>query len=228
MTLLAGAAMATALLASGCSAGQVAETAAKVPSVPGASGEVSVDGGSFSVRNATVVYHDGGYKADADAPLDLHIFNDTDEAVTVTVTSPDAKSVTLAAGAKGTPSPSVSPSASPSPTPSATPSATATPSGAPTATPSGEPTPSAEPTPAAEPPAEPVRLEIAAGSFAALTASGQQFVQLIGLSEELKAGETVQVVFDFGNGAKLTLAVPIGVPLTPVPRGSAEVGEGEH
>ncbi|GAA4456631.1 hypothetical protein GCM10023170_051620 [Phytohabitans houttuyneae] len=224
MTLLAGAAAVTALLASGCSAGQIAETAAKVPSVPGVSGDVTSTDGSFSVRNALVVYHGGGYEAGADAPLDLHIFNNTGKDVTVTVTSPDAESVTLAAGAKGTPSPSASPSASPSPTPSAT----ATPSGTPTATPTGEATPSAEPTPAAEPPARPASVQIPAGSFAALNAGGQQFIELVGLSEELKPGEMVELVLDFGGGAKLTLAVPMGVPLTPVPRGSAEAGEGEH
>jgi hypothetical protein len=71
-------------------------------------------------------------------------------------------------------------------------------------------------------------VEIAAGSFAALTPSGGQFLQLVGLNEELKAGESVRLVFDFGGGVKLTLDVPMGVPMTPVPRGSAEVGEGEH
>jgi hypothetical protein len=222
MTLLAGAAAMTALLASGCSAGQLAETAEMVPAVPGANKDVSAFGGSLSVRNALVVYHAGGYEADADAPLDLSIFNDTGQAVTVTVTSPDAKSVTLSAGAQGTPSPSASPSASPSPTPSAT----ATPSGTPTAT--TEPTTSAEPTPPAEAPAQPATVEIAAGSFAALGPSGKQLLQLIGLNEELKAGETVQLVFDFGGGTKLTLDVPVSVPLTPVPRASAEVDEEEH
>lgn len=221
MTLLAGAAMATALLASGCGAGQIAETAEMVPAVPGANGDVSAFGGTLSVQDALVVYHTGGYEKGADAPLDLHIFNDTGRAVTVTVTSPDAESVTLAAGAKGTPSPSASPSASPT----ATATATATPSGTPTATPTAEPTPSAEPTPA---PAQPATVEIAAGSFAALDPSLGQFVQLVGLNEELKPGDSVELVFDFGDGTKLTLAVPMGVPLTPVPRGSAETDEGGH
>ena len=222
MTLLAGAAMATALFASGCSAGQIAETAAKVPSVPGANGDVSVDGGSLSVRNALVVFHAEGYAADADAPLELHIFNDTSKPVTVTVTSPDAKSVTLSTGAKGTPSPS--PSAPPSPSVEPSPTVTATPTG----TPTGEPEPTVEPTPAAEPPARPATVEIAAGGFAVLSPSGGQFAELLGLNEELKPGETVQLVFDFGGGTKLTMAVPVGVPLTPGPRASAEVGEEEH
>jgi len=226
MTLLAGAAAVTALLASGCSAGQIAETAEQVPAVPGANVDVSAFDGTLSVRNAMVVYHAGGYEKDADAPVDLLIFNDTAKAVTLTVSSPSAESVTLAAGAKGTPSPSVSPSASPTPTSaSATPSATATPSGTPSATPTAEPTPSVEPTP---PPAPPATVEIAAGSFAALTPAGGQFLQLIGLKDELKAGGTVELVFDFGGGVTKTLEVPVGVPLTPVPRASAETDEGEH
>lgn len=224
MTLLAGTAVATALLASGCGTGQIAETAEKVAAVPGTSGDVTVSDGTLSVRNAMVVYHSGGYEADADAPLDLRIFNDTGKDVTVTVSSPDAKSVTMAAGALGTPSPSASPSASP--TPSAEPSATATPSGTPSGTPSA--TPTAEPTPSAEPPAKPASVQIAAGSFAVLGPSAGQFIELVGLNEELKAGGTVELRFDFGGGATLTLAVPMGVPLTPVPRGSAEAGEDEH
>lgn len=235
MTLLAGAAMATALLASGCSAGQIAETAAKVPSVPGANGDVRGPDGSFSVRNALVVYQTEGYEAGATAPLDLHIFNNSERAVTVTITSEDAESVTLGAGAQGTPSPSASPSDSPSATPTAdaTPSATATPTSSPGATPTAtpdattEPTPTAEPTPAA-PAAQPARVQIAPGSFAALTASGQQVVQLVGLKEELKPGQVVTLVFDFGGGATLTLDVPMGVPLTPVPRASSVVEEEEH
>ncbi|MDQ7910683.1 hypothetical protein RB614_39925 [Phytohabitans sp. ZYX-F-186] len=228
MTLLAGAAVATALLASGCSAGQIAETAQKVPAVPGANGDISALGGSLSVRNAMVVYHSGGYETGADAPLDLHIFNDTGQPVTVTVTSADAESVTLATGAKGTPSPTPSPSVSPSASPSVEPTGTPSGSAEATGTPSASATPTAEPTPTVEPPAPPATVRIPAGSFAALTASGQQFVELLGLKQELKAGETVQLLFDFGGGATLTLDVPVGVPMTPVPRGSAEAGEGEH
>ncbi|GAA4145148.1 hypothetical protein GCM10022251_05260 [Phytohabitans flavus] len=228
MTLLACAAMATALLASGCSAGQDAETAEMVPAVPGANDDVPSSGGALSVRNAMVVYHAGGYEAGADAPLDLSIFNGMDQPVTVTVTSPDARSVTLVTGAKGTPSPSASPSPTATATPSATPSATATPSGTATATPTGAPTPSAEPTPTAAPPAPPATVRIDAGSFAALTPSGAQFLQLLGLNEELKSGKTITLVFDFGDDRNLELEVPVGVPLTPVPRGSAETDEGGH
>jgi hypothetical protein len=223
MTLLAGAAMATALLASGCGTGQIAETAEKVAAVPGASGDVTSNDGSFSVRNALVVYHGDGYKAGDNVPLDLRIFNNSGKTVTVTVTSPDAKSVALAAGAKGTPAPSASPSESPA----STPSATATPSGEPTSSATPSATPSAEPTPTAEAPARPASVQIAPGSFAALTSSGQQVIELVGLNEELKPGESVELVFDFA-GTKLTLAVPMAVPLTPVPRGSAEVAEEGH
>jgi hypothetical protein len=220
MTLLAGAAAMTALLASGCGAGQIAETAEQVPAVPGANGHVDVPGGSVSVRNAMVVYHAGGYEKSEDAPLDLRIFNDTGQAVTVTVTTESAETATIVTGAKGTPSPSASP------TPSASASATPTASATATPTASAETTPTAEPTPS-EAPARPATIEIPAGSFAVLDPSATQFVQLIGLKEELTGGRSVKLVFEVA-GARMELEVPLGVPLTPVPRGSAEPGEGEH
>ncbi|WP_345541817.1 copper chaperone PCu(A)C [Phytohabitans rumicis] len=212
LTLLAGVATATALLASGCGAGQIAETAEMKPAVPGTNGQLDVaQNQSLSVRNAMVAY-DGseGYQVGADAPLEVWIFNDTSETVSVTVSTPNAKAVTLSGGETASPSPSPSPAESASPSPDA----------------SGSPAPS--PSPEAPPAPEPASIEIAAGSFAAFSESTKQHLVLTGLTEELKPGETVELTFDFGNGRTLKLDVPVGTPLSPAPRASAETDEGEH
>ncbi|MEJ3743098.1 hypothetical protein WEI85_07415 [Actinomycetes bacterium KLBMP 9797] len=224
-TLLAGAvATATAaLLLSGCGAGQIAETANKVAAVPGASGEVRIGdartGGLVSVRNAVVVY-DGpeGYEKGASAPLDIRIFNDTQQSVTVRISSPEsAESVAPASADAATPaeSPSGSPAASASASPSVTP----------VGSPSASPSPSAS-EPAA--PARPATVEIPAGEYVVLTEAAGEYLRLVGLKQPLKPGEAVEVVFDFGGGQELKLPVPVGIPLTPVPRASAEVSEEEH
>lgn len=220
-TLLAGAAAAAALLVSGCSAGQIAETAGKVASVPGASADITTDDGILSVRNAVVVY-DGteGYKAGADAPLDVRIFNGTqrDVTVTVSVNSEDAGSVSLSGGEEEEETPSQSPSES------ASPSASASPSGS--ASPSASATPSASPSPTAKP-ARPASIEIAAGEFVVLTEAAGEYLRVIDLAQPLTPGTSVRIIFDFGDGRTKELAVPVGIPLSPAARESAEVSE-EH
>lgn len=222
-TLLAGAAAAAALLVSGCSAGQVAETAGKVASVPGASADITTDDGILSVRNAVVVY-DGteGYKAGADAPLDVRIFNGTQQAVTVTVSvnSEDAGSVSLSGGEEEEETPSPSPSESASPSASASPSGSASPSASVSASPSASPSPTAKP-------ARPASIEIAAGEFVVLTEAAGEYLRVVDLAQPLTPGKSVRIIFDFGDGRTKELAVPVGIPLSPAARESAEVSE-EH
>jgi hypothetical protein len=212
LTLLAGAAAATALLASGCGAGQIAETAEMKPAVPGANAQLDVSQDeNIAVRNAMVAYEGiEGYKAGSDAPLEVWIFNDTESAITVTVTSPSAKVVTLSGGETASPSPSASPAESASPSPDV----------------SGSPSPS--PSPEAPPAPEPASIQIAAGSFAAFSESTKQHLILSGLTEDLTPGQDVELHFDFGNGRTLTLNTPVGIPLSPAPRASGEADEGEH
>jgi hypothetical protein len=46
-----------------------------------------------------------------------------------------------------------------------------------------------------------------------------------GLSDRLAPGSAVSMTFEFSNGAQpLTLQAPVGVPLSPAPRGSAVPG----
>ncbi|RKN38846.1 hypothetical protein [Micromonospora endolithica] len=218
--LLSGMAATTGLLLSGCGAGQVAETANKEPSVQGVN--VSAGNGEYAVRGLLIEFPGvEGYQAGANATLNAVIYNDSESPVTVTVTTDSAREVVITGG---TPSaiPSASPSQSPSDSPSETAaaSASATPSEPASESPSasGSASPSAPPsvieTPAA-PAGQPARIEIPPLSYVQLNTEAQQTLQLIGLDESLRSGQNVFVTFDFGNGASVTGAAPVAVPLTP-------------
>ncbi|MEH1165724.1 hypothetical protein V6V47_10095 [Micromonospora sp. CPCC 205539] len=231
--LLSGIAAATSLLASGCGAGQIAQTAEKVPSVQGVN--ISAGNGVFAVRGLQVQYPGTeGYKAGQDATLDAVIYNDSKETVTVTVTTESAREVVITGGsASPSPSASESTSTSPSPSDSVSPSATgsASPSGrrstsaSPSVTPSETGSSSATPSApesarasgSASPstPGEPAKIELAPLSYLQLNEKATQQLRLIGLNEALRSGQNVFVTFDFGNGNTATSAVPVAVPLTP-------------
>jgi hypothetical protein len=220
--VLAAVGAAGTLLVSGCGAGQIAETAAKAPSVPGVNAEVDVEGGSYKIRNLGVGYRDPeGYPAGSNAPLEMVLFNDTDEPVTVTFSTDSARSIALA-GATAVPTP---------PAATSTPSVGAgvEPTDQPTATRTPRPTGSVQPLPtaSAEAPAGAApRVEIPARSFVLLNRTGGQFVQLEGLNEELLPGQSVKLQFDFG-GQRFSTEVPVMVPLSPAPVASPVVeGEG--
>src|SRR5690349_14807337 len=144
--LATGVATLAAIALAGCSAGQVAETSLKNPSVYGVNAD-SPDGAVF-VRNLAVAYNgSAGYAAGADAPLQLGLYNQTKQPVTVLISSQplngalakqgvvSAQSVGLVGGASATPSAPASaspepsgsqdPSTEPSGTPSTAPSSTA-------------------------------------------------------------------------------------------------------
>ena len=84
--LLVGAATAAAVTLSGCGAGQIAETALKNPSVYGSNAQ-SADG-SLLVRGLAVAYSSPeGYPSGGSAPLEVHLFNQTRQPMTVTISS---------------------------------------------------------------------------------------------------------------------------------------------
>ncbi|MGB2572305.1 hypothetical protein ACPFP2_28255 [Micromonospora citrea] len=202
--LLSGMAAATALLVTGCGAGQVAETANKEPSIQGVN--VQTPDNAYKVRGLYVEYPGGeGYKTGGNAGVNTVIYNDTRDPVTVTVTTDSAREIVLT-GATGSPSPSATASPSESPSESASPSASGSPSASPSET--------ASPSPSA-PAGEPARIEIPALSYVQLTVAGGRHLQLIGLNENLLAGQQVNLTFDFGNGRTISTPAPVGVPLTP-------------
>ncbi|MGC4818104.1 hypothetical protein [Micromonospora sp. DT63] len=225
--LLSGIAAATSLLASGCGAGQIAETALKEPSVQGVS--LTSPNGSYSVRGLLVTYPGTeGYRAGQDAPLEAVIYNDSKSTVTVTITTQSAREV-LISGGSASPTPSASESASATPstsasgsaTPSASESRSASPSATPSETGSSSATPSAPESArasgsaSAAAPGQPARIELAPLSYIQLNSQATTQLRLIGLTEALRSGQNVIVTFDFGNGNTVTGQAPIAVPLTP-------------
>jgi len=228
--LLAGLGAAGGLLLTGCGAGQIAETAAKAPSVPGVNAAVEAAGGSYLIRNLVVAYRDPkGYPAGSNAPLEMAIFNETDQPVTVRVTSDSARTVVLA-GATATPTPPAATPTPGSPTASPTGRPNVNPTDQPTTTETPRPTGSVQPlpTPPSVPAGGPARLEIPARSFVLLTRTAGRFLQLEGLNEDLSPGQSINLAFDF-NGKSFTTEVPVTTPLSPAPPGSPvteEAGEG--
>lgn len=214
-TLTTGAAALAAIALTGCSAGQVAETALKKPSVYGVNAESS--DGSVFIRNLAVAY-DGsaGYASGDDAPLQLGLYNQSRQAVTVLISSRpatgadgkdsvvSARSVGLTGGAAASPEPSESKPAETGNEPSANPSPSESPSAQPSAT--GAAT-------------RPARIEI--GPLGAVTFLPEDAEKLLasGLTGKLLPGQSINLVFEFSNGAKqLVLQAPVAIPASPASR----------
>jgi hypothetical protein len=221
--LLAGVAVASALLASGCGTGQISETAAMEPAVTGVNAQTTDN--IFKIRNLSVNYPGSkGYAAGADAPLDVVIYNDSGKAVTVTVTTDSARAVVLAGGSASPSAPaSASPSGSASASPSGSASASASASGSATPTGGASASASASPTPSPTPADVPASLQIPSGGFLVLNrASGRQ-LQLNGLNAALRPGQSVNLVFTF-DGTEIKTPAPMGLPLTAAPPATPVVG----
>jgi hypothetical protein len=234
VALAAGLATAAAVALTGCSAGQVAETALKKPSNSGVNADTADS--TVAIRNLQVVYNGpAGYRSGENAPVEVAIYNRTKQQIVVTISSTppavqggqviSARQVGLTGGAAAaTPSVSVAPEPSGS-RPPATPD---------TETPDNIPSPDASESAAVPPPApsvapaplQPARLTIEAMGSASFLPGDQEMLTLVGLSDRLVPGMSVNLVFEFStNAAPLTLQAPVGVPLSPAPRGSAVEGE---
>src|SRR5690349_17037426 len=190
-----GVATLAAIALAGCSAGQVAETSLKKPSVYGVNAESS--DGSVFIRNLAVGY-DGtaGYAAGANAPLHLGLYNQTKQTITVLISSrPDtattgkdsvvsAKSVGLVGGSAA---PSAAPTAIPEPSgsrPSDTTDDQNTeqiPSADPSTGPSAGEAPSTAPTPAGAV-TRPARIEIGPLGSATFLPEDAEKLQATGLT----------------------------------------------
>ncbi|PZG17607.1 hypothetical protein C1I95_15135 [Micromonospora craterilacus] len=202
--LLPGIAAAAGLLLSGCGAGQISETANKAPSIQGVN--LQAADGKYGVRSVLVAYPGvEGYRAGDDAVLNAVFFNETQNPVTVTVTSSDAREVVLTTVRAATsPSPTGSPSPTTSPSPEESPEGTPSPA-------------SPSPSPTGSPATEPARIVLPPLSYVQLNTEGDRVLQLIGLNEAVLAGENITLTFDFGGGNTITSLAPIAVPLTPAP-----------
>jgi copper(I)-binding protein len=232
----ASAAMAAGLLLSGCGAGQVTQTENQNPPISG----VNVDSKDRSIQLRNVAFQYGGtagYKTGQAVPLHVRIVNQNLTPIRLVGVTTDAGAVVIAGKGVTPPAPSVPPS---SPAPSASGS-----SGAPSGSASGPASasgsasgsvsapPSAPPSsaPPSGPPANPtIDVEIPVRGLAVLDPSLDRYLQIAGLSEELKPGDTVEVTFRFQTDAGevvLSTPVPVAIPLSPPPRSPLHLEEGE-
>ncbi|MEU8656628.1 hypothetical protein [Actinoplanes philippinensis] len=213
--MVAGAATVAALALGACSAGQVAGTAMLDTPIAGVNAESS--DGKVLVRNLQVEYNGiKGYEAHENAPLEVSLFNETNDTVTVTISSqaaanrPDVLSATRVGFVS---------------------TATVTTPGEVAGTSAGasaEPGASAAPSPSTEPASTvaPAQIKIGPQGSAVFKPTDAAQLQAVDLSGELKPGMTLNLVFEFSNDATpLIVQAPVASPLTPAPRGSAEIHE---
>jgi len=210
--LATGVATLAAIALAGCSAGQVAETSLKKSSVYGVNAASSDQ--SVFIRNLAVAYKGStGYPAGADATLQVGLYNQTRQTVTVLISSKpaadatgkdtvvSAQSVGLVGGAAAPPTAASTPSPS---TPGSEQSAGASPSAEPSAT---------------GPAAQPARIELAPLGTATFLPEDAQQLQALGLSGKLVPGQSINLVFEFSNGAApLVLQAPVAIPQVPASR----------
>jgi copper(I)-binding protein len=212
------------LALAGCSAGQITQTATQVAPVVGISG----DAGDIALRNLVIEYNGPeGYAAGSDAPLVVRLFNNGLEPVTLVGVSADKAEAVILTGSPTVVTPTEPPTQPPSPEPTASPEASPSPTDteAPTATPTATATPT--PTPQ-RPTAEPVSVTIPPQSYVLLVpGQGENgHLVLVGLTEAIIPGESVNVTFTFDNGTSVVLPVPLAPPVHEVPRATPVVDPG--
>ena len=221
VALAAGVATVAVIALGGCSAGQVAETAMLDAPISGL--DTQSPDGSLLIRNLQVVYNSPtGYPAGGNAPLQVSLYNESRQPITVVITSTppqgevqgvvSARQVGLTGGAAA-----ASPSANPEPS-GTVPSDT---SGLPgeqvpeTGQPTSLPPTSAPPAAAAQP----ARITIQGLSSAVYQPGDEQSLQLIGLSDELRPGNSVSLSFQVSNSNQpLNVLAPVAIPLSPASR----------
>lgn len=76
-------------------------------------------------------------------------------------------------------------------------------------------TETATPTPSGE---SSFSVAVSGPGYTLLVPGQGQYLQLVGLTKELKPGQTVPVTFTFADNSSITLAVPIAPPATPAAR----------
>jgi hypothetical protein len=227
LALLAASAAAATGLLSGCGAGQITGTDSQVAPVPGLNLQSS--DGSILVRDLKIAYRDpAGYIQGGTAPVSVLIYNTTRSPVILTGVQAQGGRVVLS-GPNAVPPGGTSAAPLP-PTTSSAPSASASPSRRPngSASPSASVVaPSAPPSTVTPPPVgiSDIRITIPPGGFVKLTPDAARYLQVTDLARALRSGGGVQMRFAFDNGAVIEANVPVGTPLTPLPRSPMDLHE---
>jgi hypothetical protein len=196
------------LAVAGCSAGQTAETSILQTPVSGLN--TSSPDGSLLIRNLQVVFGDSaGYPANGTAPIQVSLFNQTEQPVTVTISSqpptPAAEGI-VSAGQVGL-SGGASDSASAAPSPSD--SASAGPS----------------PSDSAPPALQPAKITIDALGTASFLPGDPESLQAVGLTNRLAPGNSLALTIQVGTAAPMSVLAPVAIPLSPASRGPAVENE---
>jgi copper(I)-binding protein len=66
-------------------------------------------------------------------------------------------------------------------------------------------------------------MRIAPSSYLLLVPGQGPYLRLVGLTQALTPGSSVEVTFTFAEAITVTVTVPFGLPTAPVPRTSADV-----
>ncbi|MEU4425472.1 hypothetical protein AB0F81_33030 [Actinoplanes sp. NPDC024001] len=221
--LAAGAATVAVLALGGCSAGQVAETAILDTPISGVDRETLH--ASVFIRNLMIPYNGvEGYHAGDDAPIELSLYNQTNDPITVSISSRPTEQPQVVSAAQVGIAPA---SAAGAPDAHASEEPGAHGSEEPSAPGSASPDASAAPSePAAQ--IKPAQVVLPAQGSVLFRPTDRELLQAFDLSEDLKPGTSVNLVFEFSDGSPaLVLQAPVANPLTPAPRVTGEAGEEE-
>ena len=216
-----GALLLSPIALTACSAGQVSQTATQNRDKVGPEAAV----GDITLRQITLAHpQDGLYKEGDNAELQMAIVNTSTEADTLVGIEGEVFDGVLVSG-QATASPAVPGSPSAEPVATTAPAAPTTPGTTPqTTAPEATPSPGALPTPTV--PAAPstptasseVEIPVPAGSTVFLGGASGATVELADLSEELTAGQSIEVTLTFEQAGEVTVQALVATPDRVVPR----------
>ena len=216
-----GALLLSPIALTACSAGQVAQTATQNRDKVGPEAAV----GDITLRQITLAHpQDGLYEEGENAELQMAIVNTSTEVDTLVGIEGEVFDGVLVSG-QATASPAVPGSPSAEPVATTAPAAPTTPGTAPqTTAPEATPSPGALPTPTV--PAAPstptasseVEIPVPAGSTVFLGGASGATVELADLSEELTAGQSIEVTLTFEQAGEVTVQALVATPDRVVPR----------
>jgi copper(I)-binding protein len=216
-----GALLLSPIALTACSAGQVSQTATQNRDKVGPEAAV----GDITLRQITLAHpQDGLYEEGENAELQMAIVNTSTEADTLVGIEGEVFDGVLVSG-QATASPAVPGSPSAEPVATTAPAAPTTPGTTPqTTAPEATPSPGALPTPTV--PAAPstptasseVEISVPAGSTVFLGGASGATVELAELSEELTAGQSIEVTLTFEQAGEVTVQALVATPDRVVPR----------
>jgi hypothetical protein len=193
-TRFAAIAAASALLLTGCAAGQRAATANEVPVIDGVTASI----GQIDLRNVTILTPPkGSYAAGSDADLQVYLVNNGQPDKLVSVSSSSAASVEIFSSQADADAAASSPSAS--------------------ATDDATPSDSASPSDTSAPASSSAVVDLASGQLTRVGSGGSAPVIVIkGLTAALYPAMSIPLVFTFANAGTGTVWVSVHLSTTGV------------